>query len=98
MDRNTIIPIQYWMVNSLLMSILNRVQWVLSSFSLFLFLIRNEWGGKADEFTGEKQHIPRLLVFDCLVLDSENLMEKPLLKRYGVSLDFFISLSAFSSN
>ncbi|GAA6059337.1 hypothetical protein JCM10212_005917 [Sporobolomyces blumeae] len=29
------------------------------------------------------QHIPRLLVFDCLVLDSENLMSKPLLKRYG---------------
>ncbi|GAA5884757.1 hypothetical protein JCM6882_005380 [Rhodosporidiobolus microsporus] len=27
--------------------------------------------------------IPRLLVFDCLVLDSENLMQKPLIKRYG---------------
>ncbi|GAA5935992.1 mRNA guanylyltransferase [Sporobolomyces koalae] len=34
-----------------------------------------------DPVTG--QHIPRLLVFDCLVLDSENLMEKSLLKRYG---------------
>jgi mRNA guanylyltransferase len=41
------------------------------------------------------QHIPRLLVFDCLVLDSENLMEKPLLKRYGVSSIFFhIALSS----
>ena len=30
------------------------------------------------------QHIPRLLVFDLLVLDSENLMSKSLQKRYGV--------------
>ncbi|TNY24468.1 mRNA capping enzyme, catalytic domain-containing protein [Rhodotorula diobovata] len=29
------------------------------------------------------QHIPRLLVFDLLVLDSENIMSKPLQKRYG---------------
>ncbi|BGP38679.1 Dcp1p-Dcp2p decapping enzyme complex alpha subunit [Rhodotorula kratochvilovae] len=28
-------------------------------------------------------HIPRLLVFDLLVLDSENIMSKPLQKRYG---------------
>ncbi|GAA6010437.1 hypothetical protein JCM11491_006938 [Sporobolomyces phaffii] len=39
-----------------------------------------------DPVTG--QHIPRLLVFDCLVLDSENLMEKPLLKRYGRLKEF----------
>lgn len=31
------------------------------------------------------QHIPRLLVFDLLVLDSENVMHRPLEKRYGVS-------------
>ncbi|GAA5884427.1 hypothetical protein JCM16303_005075 [Sporobolomyces ruberrimus] len=39
-----------------------------------------------DPVTG--QHIPRLLVFDCLVLDSDNLMEKPLLKRYGRLKEF----------
>ena len=30
------------------------------------------------------QHIPRLLTFDLLVLDGENIMQKPLMKRYGV--------------
>ncbi|GAA5969909.1 hypothetical protein JCM11641_008081 [Rhodosporidiobolus odoratus] len=35
-------------------------------------------------------HIPRLLVFDLLVLDSENLMQKPLLKRYGRLKEFVI--------
>ncbi|GAA5970846.1 hypothetical protein JCM21900_000296 [Sporobolomyces salmonicolor] len=39
-----------------------------------------------DPATG--RHIPRLLVFDCLVLDSENLMEKSLLKRYGRLKEF----------
>ncbi|GAA5914282.1 mRNA guanylyltransferase [Sporobolomyces salmoneus] len=39
-----------------------------------------------DPITG--QHIPRLLVFDCLVLDSDNLMAKPLLKRYGRLKEF----------
>ncbi|GAA5981407.1 hypothetical protein JCM5350_004050 [Sporobolomyces pararoseus] len=39
-----------------------------------------------DPVTG--QHIPRLLVFDCLVLDSDNLMAKPLLKRYGRLKEF----------
>ncbi|BGP30683.1 Dcp1p-Dcp2p decapping enzyme complex alpha subunit [Rhodotorula toruloides] len=34
-----------------------------------------------DPHTGA--HIPRLLLFDLLVLDSENLMSRPLLKRYG---------------
>ncbi|GAA5946212.1 hypothetical protein JCM10213_001642 [Rhodosporidiobolus nylandii] len=35
-------------------------------------------------------HIPRLLVFDLLVLDSENLMQKPLLKRYGRLKEYVI--------
>ncbi|GAA6031695.1 hypothetical protein JCM8097_001939 [Rhodosporidiobolus ruineniae] len=35
-------------------------------------------------------HIPRLLAFDLLVLDSENLMQKPLMKRYGRLGEFVI--------
>ncbi|BGP54238.1 hypothetical protein JCM8202_001372 [Rhodotorula sphaerocarpa] len=42
-----------------------------------------------DPATG--QHIPRLLVFDLLVLDSENVMSKPLEKRYGRLTNFVVA-------
>ncbi|BGP01351.1 Dcp1p-Dcp2p decapping enzyme complex alpha subunit [Rhodotorula toruloides] len=41
-----------------------------------------------DPHTGA--HIPRLLLFDLLVLDSENLMSRPLLKRYGRLQQFVV--------
>ena len=39
-----------------------------------------------DPCARNSQHIPRLLVFDLLVLDSETVMHRPLEKRYGVRL------------
>ncbi|TKA57414.1 hypothetical protein B0A53_00643 [Rhodotorula sp. CCFEE 5036] len=41
-----------------------------------------------DPVTGA--HIPRLLVFDLLVLDSENVMHRPLEKRYGRLANFVV--------
>ncbi|GAA5976499.1 hypothetical protein JCM10908_005521 [Rhodotorula pacifica] len=42
-----------------------------------------------DPVTG--RHIPRLLVFDLLVLDSENVMHRPLEKRYGRLANYVVA-------
>lgn len=40
----------------------------------------------SNEATAVQQQTLRLLAFDCLVVDNENVMSKPLEKRYGVGL------------
>jgi len=44
--------------------------------------------------TTVQQETLRLLAFDCLVVDNENVMSKPLEKRYGVGLSPIINRSA----
>jgi hypothetical protein len=68
------LDIRSWMGNSLSILILTRVAWVL------IFACSTTYIVKAVQW----QETLRLLIFDCLVLNEQNIMAKPLSSRYGV--------------